>query len=160
MAAARGFRPTLRGFLGRFYIAADEADGIYTPVDPDTPISPAGGFYVHLNPHLPASHVMLQTPPETEDSEPYHLLLVEFDDADVIDEGGRTRAIPHSPFYDAPDDPKISRRWAKISTGTIVDELSLSEIGTITNRFAYNQADDVSAILDAHGWAAWTPDLV
>lgn len=158
MAAARGFRPTKRGYLGRFYIAADEADGIETP--PDTTISPDGGFFVHANPYQPCSHVAMQSPPATEDGEPYHLMLIEYDTDDVLDEGGGSRALWWKPGVDSPDDPKISKAWAKIATGTVVAELTLDEIATIAYRSAYNEVGDVVAILAAYSWGDWSPVLV
>lgn len=166
MAAARGFR-NVRHDYGIFYTRSDEDPSLETPVDPD-PISPDGGFHVFGNPFKPCRDVAFWSP----HTNPFRVLLVEYDDGDVLAEGGGSLADPTdgsnpweivdgSLVYQASGNPMFSRLWRKISTGTIVDELTVDEIGAIGNVNGEDRlASVVVAILDGYGWGDWEPARV
>jgi len=164
MTAARGFR-AVHDDATAFYVLSDEDPSIVTEVDPDTPISPPGGIYVHANPYKPAADMAVQMT----FTNPDRLLLVEYDTTSVTATGKASRPwltsepterVGDTWTYTSTGQPLYSVAWAKISTGTIVDELTAGEIGLVAASFAESQLASVQAILAAHGWAGWQPARV
>jgi hypothetical protein len=58
------------------------------------------------------------------------------------------------------DDRPLSLLWHRVTTVTVVDEMTLSELGRIGVMLARRDVPDVVAMLDGYSWGDWEPARV